>query len=156
MKLIHVFSILAVLALTSCVEKKEAEDKISYKKYSIANKSVGISFFDISLDEALLKAEKENKLVFIDCSTTTCGPCRMMRRSVFTKKECGDFINTNFVPLHMNMDEGAGADVGEKYGISMYPTYLILNTDGSKRGELMGAEKNVRQFIEKVREAARL
>ena len=35
----------------------------------------GVNFEILSFDEALAKAREENKLLFVDCYTTWCGPC---------------------------------------------------------------------------------
>ena len=37
-----------------------------------------IRFEEGSYQEVLAKAKKENKLLFIDCYTSWCGPCRML------------------------------------------------------------------------------
>lgn len=151
-KLFFIF-IVAIQALCSCGEKQTEKQILSYKKNTTAtNKSAGTVFYDISLDEALEKAAKENKLVFIDCSTTTCAPCKMMRRSVFPKEAVGEYINSNFIPIHMNMDKDTGSEVAQIYEIDIYPTYLILNPDGSKRGKVIGADKNVSQFLNKIKQ----
>ena len=36
----------------------------------------GVNFEHITFDEALAKAKAENKLIFMDCYTTWCGPCK--------------------------------------------------------------------------------
>ena len=36
----------------------------------------GVNFEHLSFKEALDKAQAENKLVFVDCYTFWCGPCR--------------------------------------------------------------------------------
>lgn len=38
----------------------------------------GVRFETLSLQEALVKAKKEKKLVFVDCYTTWYGPCKTM------------------------------------------------------------------------------
>jgi len=53
----------------------------------------GIMFQNSEWAAVLEKAEKENKLVFVDAYTTWCGPCKQMSREVFTKKKVADFYN---------------------------------------------------------------
>ena len=36
----------------------------------------GVNFEQLTFDEALSKAKAENKLVFMDCYTTWCAPCK--------------------------------------------------------------------------------
>ena len=37
----------------------------------------GISFYEGNLQDVFEKAKSENKLVFVDCYTTWCGPCKV-------------------------------------------------------------------------------
>ena len=38
----------------------------------------GIYFDELSFEEALEKAKKSNKLLFVDCYTSWCGPCKIL------------------------------------------------------------------------------
>ena len=115
-------------------------------------KSEGTEFFNISLEEALAKAKSEGKLVLIDCHTKSCGPCRKMQKTVFPQAKCGEFINSRFVPIMMDMEEEAGIAIAEKYGVGIYPTFLVLSPDGKKQGEIVGAEYNIDNFIAMFKE----
>ena len=42
----------------------------------------GVDFRHLTFDEALAKAKAEKKLVFVDCYTTWCGPCKVMSPTV--------------------------------------------------------------------------
>ena len=53
----------------------------------------GVGFRDITLEEALQQAQTENKLVFMDCYTSWCGPCQEMTKKVFPQKAAGDYFN---------------------------------------------------------------
>ena len=37
--------------------------------------------------KVLKKAKKEKKLIFVDCYTSWCGPCKMLAKDVFTRDE---------------------------------------------------------------------
>ena len=60
----------------------------------------GVDFQHLTFDEALAKAKAEKKLVFVDCYTTWCGPCKMMTTKIFPMKEAGEFFNPRFVPIN--------------------------------------------------------
>lgn len=120
---------------------------------SISNR--GIRFEDISFKEALAKAKAEGKKVFIDCYTQTCGPCKYMMKNIFPLQECGDYFNPKFVSLTRDMDVGEGPKLGKKYKVGIYPTFLIINPDGTLFCKEMGAVRlnsNI-TFVEKIENA---
>jgi thioredoxin-related protein len=90
----------------------------------------GMQFERTTLDEALKKAGRDNKYVFIDAYTSWCGPCALMATKVFPNERVGHFYNTNFVNLRVDMEQGEGPDLAKKYHISVYPTLLFLDTEG--------------------------
>ncbi|MCC6721180.1 MAG: thioredoxin family protein [Bacteroidia bacterium] len=90
----------------------------------------GIKFFKGSLKEAKAKAKKENKLIFIDCYATWCGPCKSMTKKVFVKKSVGEYYNKNFICLKIDMETAEGESLGTKYTVEAYPTYLFIDNSG--------------------------
>ena len=83
-----------------------------------------------SWDAVKSKAVKENRMIFMDCYTSWCGPCKMLERNIFPQKEVGDFYNTNFINAHFDMEKGEGISIARKYGINSYPTLLFIDGDG--------------------------
>lgn len=90
----------------------------------------GIQFQDLSYKDLLSKAKKENKLLFIDAMASWCGPCKLMDKNVFSKKEVGDYYNTNFVNAKFDMEKGEGRDLAKQFGVYSYPTFLYVNGEG--------------------------
>ena len=118
------------------------------------NAQDGINFENITYQEALAKAKKTNKLVFIDCYTKTCGPCKFMAKNIFPLKECGDYFNSRFVSIMRDVEEGDGVEIKKKYQVAMYPTYLFLNPDGTVHTLLMCGKKNTaKEFVDEVKKA---
>ena len=98
---------------------------------STSAKAEGINFRDITLEEALAQAADENKLVFIDCYTPTCGPCKFMADKIFPLDECGEFINPRFVSIKKDLVAPENVYIAERYGVRIYPTFIFLHPDGS-------------------------
>ena len=112
----------------------------------------GIRFHHGTFTEALAKAEKEDKLVFMDAFTTWCGPCKRMAASVFPDQMVGEFYNANFINVKMDMEKGEGPGLAQKYGVRSYPTLLYIGADGKVVHNASGARPS-EAFIELGQEA---
>lgn len=113
---------------------------------SLFAQSEGIEFFHGTFEEAKALAKKENKLIFVDCYTTWCGPCKMLSKFVFTDPEMAAFYNENFINLKLDM-ESEGRMFAIEYGISAYPTLLFLDQIGTVRKRIVGG-RDAKTFIE--------
>ena len=71
----------------------------------------GVEFRDLTFRQALEQAQKEGKLVFMDCYTSWCGPCKNMLNNVFTLPEAGEFMNAAFVCVKFDMEKGEGKEL---------------------------------------------
>lgn len=106
---------------------------------TFAVKAGGIDFQDLSLKEALLKARKENKALFIDVYATWCGPCKYLSRNVFTENDLGDYMNAHFINLKIDGEKGDGVQLMEQFGIDAFPTMLFLSPDEELLKKIVGA-----------------
>jgi len=118
---------------------------------SITIQAQGIEFMPEGslLKDAVAKARQENKMVFLDCYTSWCGPCKMMATKIFPTKEVGDFMNPKFVSIKIDMEKGEGPSLVEKLQVSAYPTFIIFNSDGNEVGRFLGGS-NAAGFMERV------
>jgi len=99
-----------------------SEDEISDQQ--------GITFFQGNFVDAFEKAKNENKLVFVDCYTTWCGPCKILKKYTFRDANLGDYMKDNYVSLAIDMETAEGQALAKKYGIEAYPTLLFLDKYG--------------------------
>ena len=91
----------------------------------------GVKFKNISLEEACEIAKKENKLIFIDCFTSSCRPCKLLSLNIFPLEEVGDFYNKKFVNLAYDVEKHPdGMNLAKKHNIKAYPTFLFLDNNG--------------------------
>lgn len=107
----------------------------------------GISFEHGTFAAALAKAKAENKLLFMDCYTTWCGPCKMMSKDVFTQKEVGDYMNASFVSIKVDMEKGEGIELAKQYNVKAFPTLLFMDASGKVVHNVVGGLKTT-EFID--------
>ncbi|MEG1949811.1 MAG: thioredoxin family protein [Odoribacter sp.] len=87
-----------------------------------------IDFQHIEWKKALKLAKKEKKLIFVDCYTSWCGPCKMLAKDVFTQDAVGDFFNQHFVNLKLDMEKDAdGVALKVPFGIKAFPTLVFVD-----------------------------
>ncbi|MEG1607998.1 MAG: DUF255 domain-containing protein [Mucinivorans sp.] len=105
---------------------------------TLAQTKHNIHFEEGTFQEALDKATKENKPLFMDCYTAWCGPCKMMAAKVFTDSTVAAYFNANFVSYKMDMEKGEGVALTKRYDILYFPTLLYLDGKGNEIGRLVG------------------
>lgn len=91
------------------------------------NEVKGIKFDHSDWSTILKKAADVQKLVFIDCYTTWCGPCKMMAKNTFTQQEVGEFFNKNFINVKLDMEKEPGKSLKTILGVNAYPTLVVIN-----------------------------
>lgn len=109
-----------------------------------------IQFETASFKAALDKARENDKLLFVDCYTSWCGPCKMLAKEVFTNNEVADYFNENFIALKVDCEKGEGPGIAKQYKVSGYPTLLFLDGDGNLVNKIVGAATPA-AFLEKVK-----
>jgi thiol-disulfide isomerase/thioredoxin len=131
-------------AIAAC--SPEGEIKTMVEKYFERYKkaaSVGVYWENLTLDEALAAAKNEKKLVFMDCYTTWCGPCKYMANTIFTRPEVGDFFNEHFINVKYDMEEGNGPEIAKRYSVQVYPMFILLHPDGTVQHKIAGSSEDI-------------
>lgn len=104
-------------------------------------KPSGIQFMEASWREVLKKAKAEKKIIFLDAYASWCGPCKMLQKQVFTQKEVGNFYNSKFINVKMDMEKGEGPALSQVYPLEAYPTLLFIDGNGKVLKKFIGAPK---------------
>ena len=76
-------------------------------------------------DEALERAKRENKLVFLSVGYSTCYWCHVMEREVFSNPEIAEMMNKDFINIKIDREERP--DLDEIY---MTATQLLTQRGG--------------------------
>ena len=92
-----------------------------------------IRFEEGSYQEVLAKAKKENKLLFIDCYTSWCGPCKMVAPII---SQIAEEYNGKVKVCKVNVDDQG--ELAAQNAIVSIPT-VILFIDGKPVKKIVGA-----------------
>ena len=94
---------------------------------SFVSNAQGIQFEKGTFKQALQKAKKENKLLFIDGYADWCAPCKKMEKTVFQEEEVGTYFDEHIVALKVDVEKGDGPKIKEKYDIQGLPGYVFID-----------------------------
>ncbi|AWK07071.1 hypothetical protein HYN56_23695 [Flavobacterium crocinum] len=88
-----------------------------------------------STEESWIKAKKqaqtEKKLIFVDLYFTGCMPCAQMDKEVFPDPKVTAVLNADFVTFKSDiLKEEIGKKLCMKYGVTGFPTFLLMNAEG--------------------------
>ena len=120
---------------------------------AIAAQEKGIEFVKGTFAEALAKAKKENKNLFVDCYATWCRPCHYMSEKVFSTDSVGQHMNAGYVSFKIDMEKGEGPELQKQFKIKAYPTFIVFSPQGKELGRFAGAAP-APQFLQYVAMAA--
>ncbi|MGN6400904.1 MAG: thioredoxin family protein, partial [Flavisolibacter sp.] len=136
----RVFPAMVVLMVVFCFNHANAQS------------GSAISFQPISFAKALQQSARTGKLVFIDCYTSWCAPCKWMEQNVFVNDSISSFYNKHFINFKIDMEKGEGPDLRKKYAVASFPTYLFVNGKGDivhRTGSRMEAS----EFLQEAKKA---
>lgn len=92
-----------------------------------------------NLGNILDKAEKEDKLVYVDIYTDWCLPCKIMAENVYSDKATMDYLKENFVLYKVNGEMANGPDLVALFEVRNYPGILFLNQRGGVLEKNLGS-----------------
>lgn len=98
-----------------------------------------IEFRQISFDDALAAAKKENKPIFMDCYTVWCGPCKWMSANVFPDAKVAELYNDKYINVKINMEKGEGILFAKAYDVRAYPTLMFIDAKGNMVHKAVGS-----------------
>jgi len=92
--------------------------------------AVKVDFFKGSLNVVKNKAATEGKLYFVDFVASWCMPCRWMDETTFTDPALVKYVEDNYIPVKVDIDDFDGYAYKQVYGIKLLPSILIFNSKG--------------------------
>jgi thiol-disulfide isomerase/thioredoxin len=108
-------------------------------------------FRDLSLDRARQAAADGGKrFVLVDFYTVWCGPCKKLDETTWKDQGVRDWLSKEAVCLKVDAEKDE--PLAAKYRINVYPTLLLLRTDGGEIDRLVGY-RDAKTFLADARES---
>jgi len=104
----------------------------------LGESSAQMNLFKGSFEEALKKAREEKKSLFVDFYADWCGPCKAMATQVFPQKEVGDYFNSRFICVQVNVEAGENTKLAKSYNITGLPSMVFMDTEGKELRRVLG------------------
>lgn len=130
-------SLLVLLALAACDTTPKVEPIVT-------EGNVGIQFYSGEWEEIKKFAKQEGKMIFVDCYTEWCGPCKMLAKDVFPLQEVGDTINKYFIGYKVDMEKGEGLALKDEFEVAAFPTLVWTDSKGEVQHKSVGFIKEAK------------
>src|SRR6188768_3520981 len=123
MKIAPIALALALAAGTAACSQADSTAKVAHAS--------AIAWREGDVDDALAEAREQGKPVILYWGAVWCPPCNQMKSTLF--KDPGFIAETEkFVPVYLDGDTAGAQAWGERFGISGYPTVIVLRPDGTE------------------------
>src|SRR5690606_39056916 len=110
------------LAATACQNAGEGTQVVAASE---------IAWRQGDVEDALAEAKEAGKPVILYWGAVWCPPCNQMKAGLF--KDPAFIAETeNFIPVYLDGDTEGAQRWGEQFGISGYPTIIILQPNGTE------------------------
>lgn len=111
-------------------------DATTIEKLKAAQPEAGMPFFDLTFDEARIKAHAEDKVVMVDFYTAWCVPCKTLDKQTWPDPGVRKWLERRCISLEI--DAVKEAALAKHYHVKAYPTMIFVRPDGALLGSVVG------------------
>lgn len=129
-------NIIILLAITLCVNLQS----YSQSMYGDKVKADVKMDYVYTIEDAISKAQVENKPIFFNCFADWAIPCHSMNKLVFSDKKFCDWMNKNFVNLFIDVSLPENEHIVKRYNITFFAHYVILDKNGELIHRIVGGK----------------
>lgn len=92
--------------------------------------------WDATYEEALVKAQAEDKQILLAFSMRSCPPCLMMERRVLPSRPVVEALK-GYVPVKVDMP--SRPELADRHGVFAAPTFVVTDAKGEPMARTEGA-----------------
>jgi thiol-disulfide isomerase/thioredoxin len=107
-------------------------------------------FQDLTFDQALAAAKKEQKIVMVDFFTTWCVPCKKLDKITWSDADVQSWVAKTAVAVKIDAEKEV--ELAKRFHVESYPTILFAKPDGSEIDRILGF-KEPADFVKEAKSA---
>lgn len=104
--------------------KKEVETPVA------ATSMKKVNFQKGTYEDLQKEAGYQGKPLFVSFSAIWCAPCKVMDQYTYANPQVGQYANTNFMAMKLDIDSFDGVELKMKHDVQAMPTVLFFNSKG--------------------------
>ncbi len=110
-----------------------------------------VKFVMNDIPKAKALAGENCKLFFVDFVANYCYTCTHMDETVFTDPSLASYIDKNYIPVKVDVENFDGFSEKIRYNIKNLPTFIIFNSEGEIVGRYEGGKgiSEMKEILEK-------
>jgi thiol-disulfide isomerase/thioredoxin len=111
--------------------------------------SASLDWYRGKVDEAFATAKAQNKPIFMYWGAEWCPYCAQLEAEVFSDARFQERAG-QFVALYVDGDDEGLVKLFERYGVTGYPTTIVLASDGTELGRLPAGYLKAEPYLESL------
>ncbi len=129
--------------------------------------SAAAPVWETNLEQALKKAAGSGRPVLVDFTGSDwCPGCIYLRKNIFDTEAFANYAEgKNFMLVELDFPRTAGKmppeqlklheELMRRYGISVFPSVLLMEADGAPYAKIVGACKTAEEYLQKLEDAGK-
>lgn len=126
---------------------------LSLLALSFNSSAQGIVFESGTWADAVKKARKQKKLLFLHFDQPSCGTCSEVASVAFNSPLIKEKFMLNFISFRIDGSTGIGKELAEKVEAECIPSSIYLDADENPLARFCGTSSLDRSYLEKAEEA---
>jgi len=108
--------------------------------------------WEANLGQAVARAAGEHKLVLVEFATDWCKWCKKLEAETLRDSAVVEALTQAYVPVRLDAEKEGEAEA-RRFGVSSYPTIVVLDGQGQEVGRIEGY-LGPQEFVAELRELA--
>jgi hypothetical protein len=109
-----------------------------------------VEYDNLSFDEALIKANNEGKLIFVQLVSPSCRECNAVAEKGLSDKQLSGLINQTFIALYIDDSHPNRKQIETTYNVPSGFGILFINNNGTLIHKYAGSSTRPQQYTEQI------